>query len=305
MNTLKDKIVLVTGGAGFIGSNLCEALIKLDAFVICMDNFSTGDCKNLYTIIDNKKFEILNRDITDFDCKLDVDYIFNLAASKKNICLKNPIRDLSVNGGGTLNLLLNIKTKKFIHSSTGSVYGENSETINENSQLNPVSYYGISKLSGENYVKLFNKKGLNTTILRYFHVYGKNQSDDSDLGGVISIFINKIKNNLPITIYGDGNQIRTFTHVDDIVKANLISAVSENSNGKIYNVASGIKVTINQLSKLLMDIIGNKVDIIYKQELEGDIRNFNVDNTKIRNDFGIDFKTNIKNELIKLIEGML
>ena len=173
---------IVTGGAGFIGSHIVDRLINLGAKVIIIDDLSSGKKENIHS-----KAKLVEADIAyvwewwarEFE-KADV--IFHNAASKKNICLQDPSRDLRVNGGGALNLLQlakKYKVKKFIHASTGSVYGDVIGKITETTCANPVSYYGISKLAGENYVRYFsNTHGLNTTILRYFHVYGERQEDD-------------------------------------------------------------------------------------------------------------------------------
>ena len=193
VDTLKGKKIVVTGGAGFIGSHLCEKLVELGADVHSVDNYSSGKKENISFLQKNDNFTSHDVDITDREaCESIIegcDIVFNNAASKKNICLIDPQKDLLVNGGGTLNLLeLSVKHKvgKFVHASTGSVYGE--PTIfpsTEEHPFNPVSYYGVSKLAGERYVDTFNHLyGLDTTILRYFHVYGPRQ-ESNEFGGVV------------------------------------------------------------------------------------------------------------------------
>lgn len=277
---------LVTGAAGFIGSHLCERLTKDGHQVIGLDNLQTGKMSNLVHL--NKSlFTFVFCDITNFGVleqtfREGITHVFHQAASKKTICEKSPPRDLEINGGGTLNLLMlskKYKVKKFIHASTGSVYGEVSGVITEKTPTNPVSYYGVSKLAGEKYVSLF--KELNTTILRYFHVYGERQ-DDSDNGGVVAIFKRNIKNGEPLVIYGDGEQERSFTHVSDVVEAN-IRALED--NGGIYNCASGLKITLNKL----VTILGAK-EIVYKDWKPGDIKRFDIDNSLIKSKFAMDFK---------------
>jgi UDP-glucose 4-epimerase len=221
--------------------------------------------------------------------------------------MKDPIKDLMINGGGTFNLLsLAMKhgVKKFIHASTGSVYGEMQYAPqNEKHPLNPTSYYGVSKLAGERYVKTFEYMyGLNTTILRYFHVYGPRQ-ESSDVGGVVSIFIKKMLNGQPITIFGDGNQERSFTYVKDVVKANLLAAQNPKADGKVFNCASGIKVTINQLVKAIAAVLGIKnQEIIFGDWAPGDIKVFEVDNTLIRETLDIDFLTDYCEGLIDTVD---
>jgi len=277
---------IVTGGAGFIGSHIVDRLINLGAKVIIIDDLSSGKKENIHS-----KAKLVEADIAyvwewwarEFE-KADV--IFHNAASKKNICLQDPSRDLRVNGGGALNLLQlakKYKVKKFIHASTGSVYGDVIGKITETTCANPVSYYGISKLAGENYVRYFsNTHGLNTTILRYFHVYGERQEDNPDLGGVVAIFKKQIAEGKPITIHGSGEQERLFTHVEDIAEANI--RVMNTLGGDIYNCAASKTVTINQLAKKL----GAK-EIKHASPLIGDIFSFKINTKKIEK-LGVKFR---------------
>lgn len=280
------KTALVTGIAGFIGSHIAERLISMGVKVYGIDNLSAGKKDN----IPKGVFRFRNVDVCDLEKIEKVDVIFHNAASKKNICLHDPQRDLEVNGGGTLRLLklaFNHKAK-FVHASTGSVYGDSPGKMTEWSGLNPCSYYGVSKLAGEKYVALFNKMGLDTTILRYFHVYGPRQESDPSLGGVVAIFKSQIEQGNSLTIYGDGEQVRSFTHVNDIVETNIRAATYKWSKGEVFNVASGLKITINSLAALLMGRYG-KVPVRYVKPLEGDIYRFDVDNSKVKTELGINF----------------
>jgi nucleoside-diphosphate-sugar epimerase len=274
---------LVTGGAGFIGSNLCERLCRDGHEVICLDNLSAGRIDNIAHLYDyNFRFEI--GDVCDDIGKyMDVDVVFHQAASKKNVCLSNPKKDCDVNAKGTLNLLMLARehgVKKFIHASTGSVYGELHG--GEEQPFDPVSYYGVSKLAGERYVSLFSD--LHPCILRYFHVYGRRQ-DSSEFGGVVSIWIDKIKKDLPIPLFGTGEQQRSFTYIDDVVEANIRVLDHEG----VYNCASGIKVTLNDLVHLLQKFIGYELKVENFPTQQGDIMCFDVDNTKIKTDFKLKF----------------
>ena len=272
--------VIVTGCAGFIGSHLTERLLKAGQDVIGIDDLSAGYIENIPKGIEFHKMDICEAPLWIFK---DVDVVFHLAASKKNICLKDPRRDLDVNGKGVLHLLQMCKkagVKKFVHSSTGSVYGE-ADYIDENTPTRPVSYYGCSKLAGESYVNMFD---IDSTVLRYFHVYGIRQETDPKLGGVVAIFKDRISKGLSITIHGDGNQERLFTRVEDIVEANIQSRLNPLSKGKTYNCASSKKTTINELAKSL----GAKI-INYSSPLEGDIYKFNVNSDKIK-ELGVTFK---------------
>lgn len=313
--TKKYQRALVTGGAGFIGSHLCQRLLELGLKTIVVDDLSTGKKENIIPYLKNRKFIFIEADITDFDKmekifkKYRLDIIFHQAASKKTICLKNPKRDLEINGKGTLGLLqlaLKYKVKKFVHASTGSVYGELQTKIqDEKHPLNPASYYGVSKLAGEKYVILFHKLyKMDTTVLRYFHVYGPRQ-EFSPYGGVVAIFIrNCLKNENPI-IFGTGRQERSFTYVNDVINANLMVAINPKAKGEIYNCASGIHVTIkdllNQINKLFRQ--NNNFKIIYEDWIPGDIKEFNIDNSKIRK-MGLAFVTDMKPGFLETYESM-
>ena len=294
LNEIKKKYkkALVTGGAGFIGSHICEELVNLSIEVVSLDDYSAGKRKNHEFLNKYSNFIAVECDITDMTNLPKyfegVDIVFNNAASKKNICLQDPRRDLEVNAKGTYNMLELSKAfgvKKFIHASTGSVYGEAQYyPQDEKHPLCPVSYYGISKLAGERYVVLFNQiYGLNTTVLRYFHVYGTRQ-ESNEFGGVVSIFIRNMLNNEQPVIFGDGTQERSFTYVKDVVKSNLIVATDERANGKIYNCASGISVTIQELCDKVIKYFekSESVEPRYEDWLIGDIKVFNIDNSKIK-----------------------
>ena len=296
----KRKKVLVTGGAGFIGSHICEELVAKGATVYCLDNLSAGKKSNVEHLTKCNNFFLIEKDVCDTDDEMDkifdgLTYVFHNAASKKNVCLINPQKDLEVNAGGTLNLLqysIKHKISKFVHASTGSVYGEPKIfPSNEEHPLAPVSYYGVSKLAGERYVDVFNKlHGLDTTILRYFHVYGPRQ-ESNEFGGVVSIFLRNIVENKNPVVFGHGEQVRSFTWVKDLVQANLVAAISPNSSGKVYNAASGIKITINDLATYMLKILGNdkRLSIEHGEPLVGDIMNFDVSNKKIIDDLKINF----------------
>lgn len=305
------KTALVTGAAGFIGSHIVEELLDYGIKVIAIDDFSAGHIRNLEIFLPNENLIISNCDVSDFDLLREnfnnVDIVFHNAASKKNICLIDPARDLMVNAKGTLNIMQLAKefnVKKVVHASTGSVYGEPiSMPIDENSPLNPVSYYGVSKLAGDRYVDVFGRlHNIDTTTLRYFHVYGPRQETDGSLGGVVAIFANNLINNERIVIHGDGDQIRSFTYVKDIVAANILSAISTNSRNQVYNCASGIQVSINLLAQMMMERLNTSDNsmVTFGDELIGDIRYFDIDNSKILSlgikftDFNIGLDSTIK-----------
>ena len=295
---------LVTGGAGFIGSHIAERLVKEGHDVVVLDDMSAGKERNLKGFVDD--IEVLVGDVTaryvdDLFGKYKFDVVFHEAASKKNICINSPIRDLGVNGGGTLNLLLASRkhgVKKFIHASTGSVYGEPTRMPQtESVPIVPVSYYGVSKFAGESYVRMF--KDLDTTILRYFHVYGSRQEDDDMLGGVIAIWIKNIILGRTVVIHGTGNQTRCFTHVKDIVDINM--KCINKYNNMTFNCASGITITLNEVLLLIKSKLGLMPKIKHTSNLEGDILNFNVSPRYIKEHLGINF-TNINDGLDDTVE---
>ena len=293
----KFKKAIVTGGAGFVGSNLVESLLNDGLEVISIDDYSAGKEINHVNIIAKygSKFTAVNCDVTN---KVElkkyfqgVDVVFHQACSKMTICLKDPLRDLEVNAAGTFNLLelaRDYKVKKFVHVSTGSVYGVAQYfPTDEKHPLNPTSYYGVSKLAGEKYARAFTDLyDMDVSILRYYHVYGPKQ-DSGAFGGVIGIFCDKALANEDITIYGDGTQIRSFTHVNDVVNINKLVAL-KGGKGEAYNCASGLKVTINDIAEKIISLAGATSKINYEDWKTGDIKDFEVSHEKIK-ELGFEF----------------
>ncbi|HPL95323.1 MAG TPA: SDR family NAD(P)-dependent oxidoreductase [bacterium] len=300
---------LVTGGAGFIGSHIAEELLSLGLEVISIDNYLSGKRENLKDFLSNSKFKEVNCDVVNYD-ELKryfdgVDIVFHEAASKKTVCLNDPRRDLEINAKGTFNILelaRDFGVKKVVHASTGSVYGEAiSYPQNEHHPVHPTSYYGVSKLAGEKYAMAFAKLyNLDVTVLRYFHVYGPRQ-EYADAGGVVPIFIRRILQNQPILIFGDGTQQRSFTYVKDVVAANILVATLPETKNQVYNCASGIKVTIQELADKIKQSLGRReLPIEYKDWVLGDIKLFDIDNSKLKQ-LGFEFKTNFDSGLSETI----
>lgn len=287
----KYKRALVTGGAGFIGSHIVEELLKEGLEVVSIDNYFAGKKENLADFHDYTGFTEVECDVTDYN-KLrnyfeGVDLVFHEAASKKTICLRDPRRDMEINGIGTFNILelaRDFGVKKVVHASSGSVYGEAKYfPQDEEHSLNPTSYYGVSKLAGEKYARAFcDLYDLDCTILRYFHVYGPRQ-ENSDVGGVVSIFGRRVLNGEAPIIHGDGTQQRSFTYVKDVVDINKLVAMSEGTKGEAYNCASGINVTVGELADKVKQYF-NRDDLanIYDDWTVGDIKVFDVSNDKIK-----------------------
>jgi len=215
----------------------------------------------------------------------------------------DPRVDLKVNGEGAYNMLelaRDNNVKKFVHASTGSVYGE-AQIIpqTEDHPLCPVSYYGVSKLAGERYAKTFEHLyDLDATILRYFHVYGARQ-ESGEFGGVIAIFARQLLQGITPTIFGDGTQERSFTYVKDCARANLFVAANEGTKGEVYNCASGINVTLIDLYKALHKIMGGEyIEPEFGGWLIGDIKKFDISNKKLKS-LGFEFETEFNDGLIE------
>ena len=299
MIQLTGKKYLVTGGAGFIGSHIAEAIVAQGKRVVVIDNLVAGKKENLKSWWNSDNCTFLNIDIANFDdfWKMltnvkfeDVDVVFHEAASKCTVCRENPLRDLMTNAWGTHNICEYARlsgVKKVIYASTGSVRdGE------------PVSFYGASKLAGESYLRSFKEyySDFSYNILRYYHVFGPRQ-DGGEFGGVIPIFIKKILNNEPITIYGDGRQVRHFTWVGDVVKANFQASENENISG-IFNVVSDIKISINELAMMIYEIIKKIPCIEYKPDKAGDIKKFEFKGNR----FDMEYDNNFSDRLTETID---
>ncbi|CAB3287172.1 Putative UDP-glucose 4-epimerase [Methanocaldococcus lauensis] len=266
-------MILVTGGAGFIGSHIVDELIKKNYDVIILDNLTTGNKDNI-----NPKAEFVNADIRnkDLDEKInfkDLELVIHQSAQiNVRTSIENPIYDADTNILGTLNLLELMRKydiNKIIYASSVGIYGEpNYLPVDENHPINPLSPYGLSKYCGEEYIKLYNRLyGLKYCILRYSNVYGERQDPKGD-AGVISIFIDRmLKNQSPI-IFGDGNQTRDFVYVKDVVKANLMAF---NWKNEIVNIGTGKETSINELYNIIKNEMGFKGNPIYDKPREGEI----------------------------------
>jgi UDP-glucose 4-epimerase len=253
---------LVTGGAGFIGSNLVDELIKIGWDVIVIDNESAESNEKFYwnDNAHNYKYDI--RDYENTKSLYDgVDYVFHLAAeSRIQPAIKNPINAVSLNCVGTCNVLQcsrEANVKKVIYSSTSSGYGFNPYPNVETQPDDCLNPYSVSKVAGEKLCKMYNDLfGLKTIIFRYFNVYGERSPIRGQYAPVIGIFLRQKNDNEPLTIVGDGEQRRDFTHVSDVVQANILAAtedVSDDKYGQLYNVGNGVNYSINEISDLISD----------------------------------------------------
>lgn len=299
--------VLVTGGAGFIGSHLVDRLIKDGYEVVVLDDFFTGKIENIKRHLDNKKFYLTKGDVRNSEdvkeAVRNVNAVFHLAAIVSvPLSIENPLLVNDVNVRGTLNLLeasLKSDVKRFIYASSCAVYGEvNSLPINERHPTSPISPYAVSKLAAEYYCKAFyDNYGLKTLCLRYFNVYGPRQVEDS-YSGVITQFIARLKKRKPPIIYGDGQQTRDFVHVKDVIEANMLALNCQHEFSEVINVGTGKPTTINQLAEVLLELSGRSdLKPEYAASRKGDIRNSCADISKAKRVLGYEPKVILKKDL--------
>ncbi len=306
------KRAVVTGGAGFIGSHLVESLLADGLEVVSIDNYSTGKRSNLEHLSAERRLRIVDCDITDKAAVsphlAGADVVFHEACSKMTMCLIDPARDLEVNAQGTFNMLEAARehgVNKFVHASTGSVYGvAQYYPTDEAHPVNPTSYYGVSKLAGEKYVRAFQHLyGMDAVILRYFHVYGPRQ-EMGDLGGVTCIFGRRAVKNEPLIIFGDGSQVRSFTYVGDVVNINKLVARTSGISGQAFNCASGSRVTIKELADaVLAHYKKQHIGIEYRDWKIGDIKVFDVSNARIK-ELGMEFTMPFKDGLAMTLDWL-
>jgi nucleoside-diphosphate-sugar epimerase len=273
------KRFLVTGGAGFIGSHIVEALVKRGHFVRVLDNFSSGNKNNLSAILN--KIELIKGDIRSKKACLKatkgIDFVLHQAALRSvPKSLSQPHEYNAVNITGTLNLLeasRRNKIKSFVFASTSAIYGESNKfPEKEDNAPKLISVYPLTKLTGEYYCRVFSRNyGLNTVSLRYFNVYGPRQSLDDEYAVVIPKFINCALNNKKMPVYGTGRQSRDFVYVADVVEANMLAVAKKGLKGEVFNVASGKTYTILGLAKKLNEITGKDIAPLFLRERPGDV----------------------------------
>tara|TARA_B100002052_G_C15875055_1_gene596569 strand:- start:1759 stop:2760 length:1002 start_codon:yes stop_codon:yes gene_type:complete len=286
---LENLKVLVTGGAGFIGSNLCEFLTDSGAFVRCLDNFSTGKKDNIKDLISNKNFELIEGDITDLDTCIEacdnIDYVLHHAAlGSVPRSVKNPILTNLVNISGFLNMLVaskNQNVKRFIYAASSSTYGDSKELPKiEDNIGSPLSPYAITKYVNELYALNFNKLyNIDTIGLRYFNVFGEKQDPDGPYAAVIPKFINSFLNFESPIINGDGFHSRDFTYIDNVIQINVLAILTSNKNAlnQIYNVACGQRTNLNQLVEGIRENLKDynyklkNLKVINGKERDGDV----------------------------------
>ncbi len=272
---------LITGGAGFIGSNLAEALVRSGERVRIFDNFSTGSADNVAAI--RKDIEIVEGDLRDFEAvkraMQGVTYVSHQAALRSvERSVDDPLSSDEVNVHGTLHVLTaarDAKTvKRVVYASSSSVYGDN-EALPKTEDLTPmpVSPYAVSKLAAENYCRVFTKLyGLETVSLRYFNVFGPKQSPESRYAAVVPLFMRAALQGEPLKIHGDGEQSRDFTYIDNVVQANRLSCTTPGVGGEVFNVACGERHSLLKIADIVARFIGHDVARHHIGTRRGDVR---------------------------------
>ncbi len=284
------KRVIVTGGAGFIGSHLTEELVRRDYQVAILDNLSTGRKENIKELLNKNKVQFIRGSITNLPLLKELfqgaTYVFHQAAIPSvPKSVKDPLATNEVNITGTLNVLLaakDSKVKKVIYASSSSVYGD-TPTLPKREDMVPCpqSPYAVSKLAGEYYCRVFQEVyGLTTVCLRYFNVYGPRQDPESQYAAVVPRFLSWAYKGKSLVIFDDGEQTRDFTFVADAVAANILAA--EGSASGVFNTGTGESITINEMARLVIRLTGNKVKTVHQEPREGDIRHSLADIAKAK-----------------------
>jgi len=286
---IKNKKVLVTGGAGFIGSNLIQSLLSLNNQVICLDNFSTGKRENLKDYTDNPDFRLIEGDIRNYDdCQAavnGVEIVFHEAAlGSVPRSIKDPVSSTDVNIGGFVKMLFAAKeagVKRFVYAASSSTYGDHPGLPKVEDRIGmPLSPYGITKYVDELFAANFaSTYGIEVIGLRYFNVFGRRQDPHGAYAAVIPLFVKKLMNHEAPVINGDGTYSRDFTYIDNVIQANHLAALAESIEAvnQVYNVAHGERTDLNRLFELLREMAGRydseilKIKPVYGNERAGDI----------------------------------
>jgi len=301
---------LVTGGAGFIGSNLVHTLVKEQHKVRVLDNFSTGKFENIESVI--KKIHLVVGDLCNERdvCRAvkEIDVVFHQAALPSvPRSVADPFSTNRVNVEGTLNVLVAARdsgVKRVVYASSSSVYGSNRQLPKDESMHpRPMSPYAASKLAKEVYGRVFYELyGLETVGLRYFNVFGPYQDPGSHYAAVIPRFITALLEGSPPAVHGDGEQSRDFTYIADVVKANLLAAMATGAAGEVFNIACGSHTTLNELLMMLRNITGQNVEAQYTEARPGDVKHSLADINKARSILGYHPEFSLESGLRKTVE---
>lgn len=303
--------ILVTGGAGFIGSHLVDRLIAEGSEVTVLDNFDTG---KLHNVSGHKNLRIVKGDIRDYALIRrtveDVDAVFHEAALVSTVLsVQDPLAANEINVTGTLNLLKassDLGVKRFIYASSAAVYGNTSvPRKKEDMPLDPASPYGMSKLAAEKYAKIFYELyGLETVSMRYFNVYGPRQRFDEKwaYGGVISIFLERLLKNMPLVVHGDGEQTRDFVYVKDVVEANMLVLKTSGAAGEVFNIGTGKRITVNKVAQILKEMTNREnLENVHADSRPGDVRHGYADISKAERVLNYAPKFSIERGLTELV----
>jgi nucleoside-diphosphate-sugar epimerase len=313
----RNSRILVTGGAGFIGSHLVDRLIDAEADVTVLDNLDTGRMENIVQHKQNRNFHFVKGDVRDFGVVKrlvnDMDAVVNLAAiASVQRSVEDPLLVNDVNLKGTLNLLkasVDSGVKRFVQASSAAVYGDAQKLpVREDFVPMPLSPYAVSKLAADNYTVVFNQiYGLETVCLRFFNVYGPRQANNP-YSGAITIFTNELLDNRAPRIFGDGEQTRDFVFVKDVISAVMLALSEKEAVGEVFNVASGKATTINKIVRVLQKLTGKEaVKPVYEAPREGDIRYSYADVEKARRRLGYEPVFSLEEglkELVSYVNGL-
>lgn len=288
-----DSVFLVTGGAGFIGSNLCEAILKMGYKVKCLDNLSTGKQENVDLFLSSPNYTFIKGDITELDTCMEackgVDFVLNQAAwGSVPRSIEMPLYYEKVNIGGTLNMMEAARqqgVKKFVYASSSSVYGDHPVLPKtEGQEGNVLSPYALTKKVDEEYGRLYKKLyGLDTYGLRYFNVFGRRQNPDGAYAAVIPKFIRQLLSGERPTIHGDGKQSRDFTYIENVIEANLKACLAPSeAAGEAFNIAYGGREYLIDIYHILERALEVNIEPVFGPERPGDIKHSNADIAKAK-----------------------
>ena len=305
--------VLVTGGAGFIGSNLVRALLARGDEVRVLDNFSTGNRANLAEIID--AIEIVEGELRSYErvhnATRGVEVVYHLGAlGSVPRSVQDPLTSSAVNVEGTLNVLLAARDegiRRVVFSSSSSVYGSRSDLpVDEAMASDPISPYGVAKLAAERYCVSFSRvyESFETVVLRYFNVFGPRQSPLSQYAAMVPLFITAIARGEPVTIYGDGEQSRDFTYVENVVDATLRASEADGASGRIFNVAAGSPASVNAVADAIGRILVKPVERRHEPPRPGDIRDSWADVSEAARALGYHPSIDLEEGLRRTIESL-
>jgi UDP-glucose 4-epimerase len=314
MNVDKQNAYLVTGGAGFIGSNIVKELLQKEQKVRVLDNFATGKRENLFEFKNNPDFELIEGDLRSFHvvrtAVKDMDYVLHQGALPSvPRSIHDPLTTNDVNILGTLNILEAAKefgVKRVVYASSSSIYGDNeSLPKTEDMPINPLSPYALSKFTGEHYCRIFTRiYGLETVCLRYFNVFGPNQDPTSQYSAVVPKFIRLMSEGKRPIIYGDGTQSRDFTYVSNVVAANLLACTGEGIPGEVFNIACGQSYTLLNLVDALNRILGTAIEPLFEAERPGDVKHSLADISRAKEKLGFQVNNHFEQGLTKLVKEM-